>query len=123
MFLIYHNYLDQILFLPVQRPVPSFIYPASQLHTVVAHVACAGQLAVVLAQSVVVPSAFTVTEQVMWKHIQTCFTHDMNICEPLLYVNALNALYYLQIQTIDKQNKCTPEVEYQNTLLNILLKV
>ena len=71
MILIYFGYLDHILSLPVQRPVPSFIHPASQLHTVVAHVACAGQLAVVLAQSVVVPSAFTATDQVMREHIQT----------------------------------------------------
>ena len=54
--------IDFYVFLPVQRPVPSFIHPASQLHTVVAHDACAGQLPLSLAQSVFTPSACTATE-------------------------------------------------------------
>ena len=56
--------IDFYVFLPVHRPVPSFIHPASQLHTLVVHVACAGQLPLVLTQSVFTPSACTVIEQI-----------------------------------------------------------
>ena len=58
----YCIFIFNLLFLPVHKPVPSFIYPASQLHTVVEQVACAGQLASVLAQDVAEPSAFTVSK-------------------------------------------------------------
>ena len=59
---VLRHWNSNTLSLPVHRPVPSFIQPASQLHTVVAHVACAGQLPSVLAQFVFTPSACTVTK-------------------------------------------------------------
>ena len=54
----FFNYVVQ----PVHSPV-SCVYPALQLHTVVAQAALAGQLPSVLAQSVFSPSALTGKEQ------------------------------------------------------------